>query len=263
MQTNYLHYCTTPSLSIAANIAAMGDIENDHRFVKALIDTCENGIVRRAAKKIGVAASTLNRHYKGGATTKLGRDTYAKLRQHYPNFHGWLTLSNEKILTEVSSFGDRPYEEKFGDSPLPAIPLVGSAIGMTSFDPERDIELTELDMSEVLDQVARPSSLARDGEAYALTVIGDSMEPKFEPGARVIVSPRARISPNDYVVVQLRGNDIQVAATNPDPVTLVLIKRLIKRSASFIELRQFNPDITFRVEADKVAKIHRVIGEVY
>lgn len=241
----------------------MDQVADDHRLVKELVDSQEAGIPSRVAKRIGVAASTINRHYNGTAETKLGRETLAKLREHYPDFHGWLTLGN-KIRSEVSGFGDRPFEEKFGASPLPAIPLVGSAIGMTSFDPERDIELTELDMSEVLDHVRRPESLARDNSAYALTVVGDSMAPKYEPGARIIVSPRAAVAINDYVVVQLRSNgDLQMAATTADPVSLVLIKRLVKRSASYIELRQFNPDVTFRVDADRVAAMHKVIGEVY
>jgi phage repressor protein C with HTH and peptisase S24 domain len=132
---------------------------------------------------------------------------------------------------------------------------------MQSFDPERDIELTELDMAEVLDHVARPASLARDNEAYALTVIGDSMYPRFRPGRRVIVSPRAPVSIGDDVVVQLKGGAGE--GEFRERVSTVLIKELVRRSATFIELRQFNPDVTFRVEQDRVAAIHKVVGEVY
>lgn len=239
----------------------MTEIEADHRLVKELVDSQERGIVSRVAKKIGVAASTINRHYNGTATTRLGRETLAKLREHYPQFHGWLTYSN-KILAEVSGFGDRPFEEMFAEaSQLPAIPLVGSAIGMASFDPERDIELTEVDMSDVLEHVARPASAARDNEAYALTVIGDSMSPKFDPGARIIVSPRAQVFINDYVVVQLKSPDPEDQYS--ERVTTVLIKRLVRRSASFVELQQFNPAETFRVEMSRVAKIHKVLGEIF
>ena len=131
---------------------------------------------------------------------------------------------------------------------------------MKSFDPERDIELTELDMGDVIDHVARPASLARDSEAYALTIIGDSMWPRFRAGRRIIVSPKAPVSIGDDVIVQLRGNGEDQAA---DRVSLVLIKELVRRSASYIELRQFNPDVTFRVDADRVVKIHKVVGEVY
>jgi hypothetical protein len=238
----------------------MDEVSADHRLIKALVDAEGDGIPSRVAKEIGVAASTINRHYNGTSTTRLGRDTIAKLRARYPDFHGWLTFGS-KVRSEVSAFGERPYEEKFGDSPLPAVPLVGSAIGMKSFDPERDIELTELDMSDVLDRVARPASLASDGAAYALTVIGDSMSPKYDPGTRIIVSPRAPVNINDYVVVQLKGEDPEDQFE--ERITTVLIKRLVRRSAGFVELCQFNPDVTFRVEIGRVAAIHKVIGEVY
>jgi SOS-response transcriptional repressor LexA len=238
----------------------MDEVAADHRLIKELVDAEGSGIPSRIAKDIGVAASTINRHYNGTAQTKLSRPIIEKLRARYPNFHGWLTFGS-KVRSEVSAFGDRPFEEKFGESPLPAIPLVGSAIGMKSFDPERDIELTELDTSEVLDRVARPTSLAGDGAAYALTVIGDSMSPKFDPGTRIIVSPKAPVHIRDYVVVQMKGPDPE--DQYEERVTTVLIKRLVRRSATFIELQQFNPDVTFRVGTDRIAATHKVIGEVY
>jgi phage repressor protein C with HTH and peptisase S24 domain len=149
----------------------------------------------------------------------------------------------------------------FGSADLPGIPLVGSAIGIRSFDPERDIELTDLDMAEVLYHLRRPMSLADDGKAYALTVIGDSMAPKYDPGTRVIVSPKATVQIRDYVVVQLKSEDAE--DQYEERVTSVLIKRLVRRSASFIELMQFNPETTFRVGTERIAAIHKVIGEAY
>lgn len=261
MQPLSLHYCSAPPLSITANMRAMDEVEADHRLIKALVDAEAGGVPARAAKAIGVAASTINRHYNGTASTKLSRPILDKLREQYPGFHGWLTFGNTSVRSEVSAFGERPYEEKFGNSPLAAIPLVGSAIGVKSFDPERDIELTELAAAEVLDYIARPASLARDSEAYALTVIGDSMSPKYDPGSRIIVSPKATVFINDYVVVQLKIPDTE--DQYKERVTSVLIKRLVRRSATFVELQQFNPDVIFRVEQSRIAAIHKVVGEVY
>ena len=259
MQTHSLHYCTKPSLSIAANVGAMQQTQGDHELIKSLVDWAANGIVSRVAAAIGVSPSTLNRHYNGSATTKLGRDTVAKLRERYPDFPGW----GPPVRSEVAGFGSRPLEEKFGGPSLKDIPVWGSAIGMESFDPERDIETTELTMSEALGYVQRPSSLANDDGAYAVTVVGDSMWPRFRPGRRVIVSPKAPVSIGDDVIVQLRTQGVQTAATNLDPVTLVLIKELVRRTSRYLELRQFNPDVAFRVEAERVAAIHKVIGEVF
>jgi hypothetical protein len=261
MQTISLHSCTESAFSISANIAFMGQIDDDHKLIKELVDWAERGFPSRVAANIGAAATTITRHYNGKATTRLGRDTLAKLREKYPDFPGWDKAGNTKVRSEVADFRERPFEEIFGSGELASIPVVGSALGMASFDPERDIELTELDTTEILDRIRRPASLANDGDAYAVTIVGDSMWPRFRPGRRVIVSPRSPVSIHDDVVVQLKGEDPEDQYS--ERVTLVLIKELVRRSATFIELRQFNPDVTFRVDSKRVAAMHKVIGEVY
>lgn len=146
----------------------------------------------------------------------------------------------------------------YGEDPLPSMPLLGTAVGAESSDIEEDVELTELHLGEVLDYLARPASLASDKDAYALTIVGDSMFPRFEPGERAAVSPRATIVIGDDVIVQLRGID-----DSDERIKMVLIKRLVRRTAAYVELRQFNPDKTFRVEARRVAAMHKVTGRLF
>jgi phage repressor protein C with HTH and peptisase S24 domain len=261
MQQEILHLCKEPPFSIRAKSALMDEgLETDHEFMKELVEWSKLAPSKVAAEA-GLAATTVTRHVNGTAMTRLSRPTILKLQERFPSFPHWPEEYKRTILSEVGQRTEGAIEEMFGNIDLPRIPLVGSVIGMRSFDPERDIELTELDMAEVLDTVRRPDSLARDERAYALTVIGDSMAPKYDPGTRVIVSPKATVSVNDYVVVQLKGEDPE--DQYEERITSVLIKRLVRRSASFAELRQFNPDITFRVERDRIAAIHKVIGEVY
>jgi phage repressor protein C with HTH and peptisase S24 domain len=57
----------------------------------------------------------------------------------------------------------------------------------------------------VLDYLARPPSLADDPDAYAVEIVGESMAPRFEPGERAFVSPKARVGIGDDVIVQLRA----------------------------------------------------------
>lgn len=145
------------------------------------------------------------------------------------------------------------------------VPLVGTALG-GAYGNLESVEMTELRLSEVLDYLARPQSLADDDQAYAVEIVGDSMAPRFEPGERVFVSPKAAVRPGDDVIVQLM--DPSCEGDMADAVTEVLIKRLVRRTASFIELRQFNPDSTFDVPLDRVARvkgklaIHRVRGRL-
>jgi phage repressor protein C with HTH and peptisase S24 domain len=169
------------------------------------------------------------------------------------------------VRSEVRSAGlvsERDVEHaRHGARNFVPVPLVGSAVGGTIEDLDEHVEMTELHLSEVLDYLARPAILESDPGAYAVTIVGESMAPRFEPGERAFVSPRASVGIGDDVIVQLR------AAPNGDPdhdqrVTMVLIKRLVKRGPDFLELKQFNPSMTFRLPLGRVAAIHRVVGRL-
>lgn len=259
MQLFSLQPCNMPSVSIPAKYLHMDGLAEDQETIRSLSEWARMAPSKLAAEA-GLAATTLTRAFKGKASTRMSFATRAKLHARFPDFPGW-GEKNGQVRSEVAAFGDRPFTELFGNGDLKRVPLLGSAIAIQAFDPDQQIELTEVDASDVLDHVARPASLARDSDAYALTVVGDSMWPRFRPGRRVIISPRAPVSIGDDVIVQLRGNEGD--PDHRDRVTLVLVKELVRRSATFIELRQFNPDVTFRVETERVAKIHKVIGEVF
>lgn len=163
------------------------------------------------------------------------------------------------VETEVRSAGIADvHDARYGTKPIPRLKLLGSAVG-GQYD-EGGVDLIELHLGDVLDYLARPASLESDGKAYALTVISDSMSPRFEPGERVAVSPRAPVHIGDDVIVQLRGNGED---QNADRIAQVLVKRLVRRSASYVELRQFNPDETFQVPAARIAAIHKVAGRLF
>ena len=106
-----------------------------------------------------------------------------------------------------------------------------------------------------LDRLPRPASLAGDRVAYAVTVVGDSMWPRFRPGRRVAVSPHSAVAIGDDVLVRLRAKENEEGE-------FALLKELVRRTAAFIELRQFNPAATFRVDTADVDAIHKVPGEI-
>ena len=60
-------------------------------------------------------------------------------------------------------------------------------------------------------------------------VSGDSMEPLYRNGDRIIVSPVANIRSGDRVVVKTSEGE-------------VMAKELVRRTAQRIELRSLNPD---------------------
>lgn len=134
-------------------------------------------------------------------------------------------------------------------APLPPVPLLDTTLAGEWGEPGSRIELTALHRDRVVGQVTRPASMAGDREAYAVTIVGDSMWPRFRPGRRLLVSPAAPVAIGDDVLVLLAREG------------LVLIKELTIRSASRIGLRQFNPDISFEVDAVEIRAVHKVVGE--
>lgn len=142
---------------------------------------------------------------------------------------------------------------------FPALPLVATEIAGLWGDPDSRIELMKLRTGELVDRVARPASLANDGSAYAVTVLGDSMWPRFRPGRRLAVSAYAPVAVGDDVLVKLKSgnwNDAAAAAVS------VLLKELVRRTANAVVLRQFNPDVTFEVPTADIAAIEKVVGEL-
>lgn len=173
--------------------------------------------------------------------------------------------TGDLVRTEIRGTGMTPVEireAKGLNGNATPVPLVGTALGGT-WDVE-GVDMTELRMAEVLDYLTRPSGLVGDKEAYAVEIVGDSMAPRFEPGERVFVSPRANVRPGDDVIVQLvdPNHEGDMAGT----VVEVLIKRFVRRVGDSYELRQFNPPTDFRVPLNRIARrdgraaIHRVKG---
>lgn len=167
-----------------------------------------------------------------------------------------------RVKTEVRGTGMSAEDVRdawTGPAPSKPVPLVGTAFGGEWEDEHGGVEMTELHLAEVLDYLSRPPSVQDDRKAYAVEIVGDSMAPRFEPGERAYVSPRAAIRIGDDVIVQLKGTETDQLA---DRVTMVLIKRLVRRSPTFVELKQFNPERIFRVPVERVAEIHRVLGRL-
>jgi len=85
-----------------------------------------------------------------------------------------------------------------------------------------------------------------DPHAYAIEIIGESLEPVFRDGDTVIVSPEANIRRGDRVIVKTRKGPI-------------IAKTLQRQSAKRIDLQSLNPiheDSSFAVEdVDWMARI--------
>jgi phage repressor protein C with HTH and peptisase S24 domain len=124
------------------------------------------------------------------------------------------------------------------------IPVYGHAVG------GKDGQFI-LNGNKVADVLA-PASLSRVANAYAVYVVGDSMEPRYFAGETVFVNPGLPISRGDFVVAQ-------IAADEEDEPPHAFVKRFVSRDSRRMRLEQYHPAKTLEFPISKVVTIHRII----
>ncbi|WP_338722227.1 helix-turn-helix transcriptional regulator [Devosia sp. XK-2] len=128
--------------------------------------------------------------------------------------------SFDSFLTGTGSFSAMP--RGFSETHLRNIPLLGLAqAGHGGF-----FDSAGHPVGHGWDEVALPTP-DEDG-IYALEISGDSMEPLYREGDRIVVSPTEQVRRGDRVVVKTREGE-------------VMAKILARQSAKQIELHSINP----------------------
>jgi phage repressor protein C with HTH and peptisase S24 domain len=93
----------------------------------------------------------------------------------------------------------------------------------------------------------RPSNLAGVRAAYAIYMVGDSMEPRYEPGWLLHVNPFKPPTRGRDVVVYKKGQ-------------AVLIKQFVGWEGDTLVLRQLNPPDTLRIPRPDIEECHLIVG---
>jgi transcriptional regulator with XRE-family HTH domain len=93
----------------------------------------------------------------------------------------------------------------------------------------------------------RPANLGGVRSAYAIYMVGDSMEPRYEPGWLLHVNPFKPPTRGRDVVVYKEGQ-------------AVLIKQFVGWEGDTLILRQLNPPDTLRIPREQVRECHLVVG---
>lgn len=185
------------------------------------------------ARKAGVAASTVNKHISGKAKTILKSDTISDIAAAA----GIPPLSDEIAQVPVDIDMTRKFNPQ--SSGEPDLPMMGRAIG-------GEDGMVELN-GTVLDRVPRPHQLKDVPDAYGVYMNGESMLPKYEAGQALYIHPHRSPRVGNFVVIELEDHR-------------AFVKQLVKREATSITVRQFNPDRTFEIPLNQVINLHRIVS---
>jgi phage repressor protein C with HTH and peptisase S24 domain len=153
------------------------------------------------------------------------------------------------VTAEWLQDGQGPAPARHSPSPRPGSADKLKVLGMA----ECGADGWSLWNGDVIDMIDRPAALVGIPNAYAVYVVGASMEPRYHPGELVHVHPGKPLTIGAYVLVQRKPK-------NDGDVPLAVIKRLAKRTGSKTVLEQFNPPRTFEIRNDEIVSIHRVVG---
>lgn len=208
------------------------------------------------SQRAGVSRSVFNDIRRRG---RANHDTIEKLLQAIDRTWAQFDASDKQTNRDAVANASGSLRRSFqGDDRPRDIPVVGTA-ACADIEAEGDsarvlVETMTMDMDHVVDHLRRPAVLDGRRDVYAVYFRGDSMEPRYEDGEVAMVDPKQPPKPRDYVIVQLRRPD-----GDDEHIYTAMAKRLVRSSASFVELQQFNPPMTFRIGWDEVAHMHRII----
>jgi SOS-response transcriptional repressor LexA len=206
------------------------------------------------ADALGMAgASSVQRYenpndYPGGY---LKRDLVAKMeaalvRKGSPPISReevWELAGPEFLAPQPSAGPNATIGAKVGGRSA-TIPLYGQAVGGING------EFVLNDGTKLADIIA-PPSLADITGAYAVTVSGESMEPRYFDGEVVFVHPKRRPVRGDFVIAQ-------IANPNDGP-PLAYVKRLVKYNEGGLVLEQYNPPAELKFEHRAVMTVHVIV----
>jgi phage repressor protein C with HTH and peptisase S24 domain len=241
--------CDLSLVSDFAYLPGMDGLEADRDLITRLVEWSGHKPAR-IATAAGMANTTLNRPYKGTATTRISQPTLDKLKRAYPDFPGWNDAPepNARLAPPMEGASERRMHRD--------VPIFGTALGAEAVIDGEAVEQTELNRGEVIGYRRRPVLLDGRVDIYALYVQGSSMEPRHRDGAVLFVEERRRPSVGDDAVIYLRPLD---DTDDGKRAHMVMVKTIVRKSASYIELEQYSPRITFRVPMDRVVRMDRVI----
>lgn len=213
------------------------------------------------AKRLGYkAASSVQRYfdpslYKGGY---LNPDFVSKMLSNLVGMGNPPITADDIRPLAGPLFADQPAPELrtggFTPTIVPGRDLVGDKNFPVFAAARGGAEGHQIVTFEPIDYVKRPQFLENVKDAYALYIVGDSMNPAFEQGDMALVHPH--LPP---------ARDKNVVLYHVPPFTEAEAEAMVKRLVGFDDrdwnLRQHNPAMDFTVTRSDWRYCHRIVGK--
>jgi phage repressor protein C with HTH and peptisase S24 domain len=194
------------------------------------------------ARHLGLAPSAVSRMLRGERQMKLLEAVQVAQ---------FLGVSQDEVLRRAGDATAPPPEPARRGRPprsTPALPLARRQDQMPIRSAARGGTDQQMFLGDgPIGYTARPANLSGVRDAYAIYMIGDSMEPRYTQGWLLHVNP---FKP------AIRGRDVVVYKKDQS----VLIKQFVGWNGNELVLRQLNPEETLRIPRDEVVECHLVVG---
>jgi phage repressor protein C with HTH and peptisase S24 domain len=200
-----------------------------------------------AAKALGISASTYRAHENG--QNEFHMDDAKRYGTRFSVDPIYL-LTGERIIhsdvqpnPNILESPNALIRDRLKSEGHP-IPVYGRAVGGVSGEFEMN--------GSLMGHVLAPPQLSEARKAYAVSISGDSMSPRFEENELVFVDPNKRIKKGDYVVVQIQSEE--------NGPLLAFVKRFCRRNSEELVLEQLNPAKEMRFPESSVVSVHYIAG---
>ena len=210
----------------------------------------------QALERIGASQADLARHLRlaPSAVSRMLKGERQMRQLETVQIAGFLGVSPDEVLrhaindavsasgTELPRSGrGRPRSTSTSGNVRSTDPFPIRSAGRGGNDQEMFLE------DGPIGYTSRPANLGGVRAAYAIYMVGDSMEPRYEPGWLLHVNP---FKP------PTRGRDVVVYKLGQ----VVLIKQFVGWEGDTLVLHQLNPTDTLRVPRADVRECHLVVG---
>lgn len=190
---------------------------------------------------VGTSRNAVSRWESGDASPASER--FPAIAEHLGTTVEWLMMGNG--LRETSAPRQENGNASIVDLPRGSqglLPVYGQAVaGVEGQFPMN---------GNILFWVVAPPQIARIEGAYAVSISGDSMLPRYEDGEIAFVDPTRRVRKGDYVVAQIHSDDSDVPQA--------YVKRFIRHNEEELVLDQFNPPKELGFDHERVVSVHYI-----